>query len=259
MKKFFYVLETCFLGHRYHGWQKQTNATKTVQQQIDRKLKYLLGENNFKTLPASRTDKMVSAFKHYFQIYAENPIDIKVLERLNEYLPDDIAVTNIFEVDSKFQIIGSAEFKEYHYYFANTKAKYPFAAPYMTFIQEELDIERMKKACSLFLGEHNFRSYCYRPNENKEFIRTIDECGIFENDLLKANFFPPLSFYFKVKSKGFFRHQIRLMMGTLFKLGLGEISEEDIKTSLATASDSIGYVAPPSGLILVDTQFSGLT
>ena len=111
MKKYFYLFESAFLGHRYHGWQKQTDGFKTVQQQIDRQLKYLLEENKFKTLPASRTDKMVSARKHYFQLYAEQPVDQNLPDKLNKFLPDDIEILKMTEVSEDFQIIGGDEFE----------------------------------------------------------------------------------------------------------------------------------------------------
>ena len=59
-KRFFYLVNVQFLGYRFHGWQKQPN-TKTVHLMIDRTLKYILGEQKFKTLGAGRTDAMVSA------------------------------------------------------------------------------------------------------------------------------------------------------------------------------------------------------
>ena len=256
MKKFFYLFESSFLGYRYHGWQKQTDGFKTVQQQIDRQLKYLLNDNKFKTLAASRTDKMVSARKHYFQLYTENPVEPDLGEKLNEFLPDDIEILKMTEVDSDFQIIGHVDFKEYHYYFANTKDKYPMAAPFMTLIKEPLDLKLMQKACSHFIGEHNFKAYCYRPHADKQFIRSVDKCEITKNDVYTANFFPPESFVLKVKGKGFFRHQIRMMMGTLLMLGKGEVSEQQIIDSLAKAHDPIGYVAPAHGLQLFDCQIN---
>ena len=258
MKKYFYLFESAFLGHRYHGWQKQTDGFKTVQQQIDRQLKYLLEENKFKTLPASRTDKMVSARKHYFQLYAEQPVDQNLPDKLNKFLPDDIEILKMTEVSEDFQIIGHVEFKEYHYYFANTLKKYPMASPFMTFIKEPLDIQLMQEACREFIGEHNFKAFCYRPHPDKQFIRSVDQCKIVKNDIYQANFFPPESYVLKVKGKGFFRHQIRLMAGTLFKIGLGEISKEDLIRSLQEGSDLSGYVAPPQGLQLFDCHINPL-
>lgn len=256
MKKYFYLIETAFLGYRFHGWQKQTNDIKTIQQQIDRQLGFLLPDNKFKTLPASRTDKMVSARKHYFQIYAERPIGEDIVSKLNYYLPDDIEIKKMTPVDENFQIIGHVGSKEYHYYFSATSQKYPMAAPFMTFIKDPIDIEVMKKACKLFEGEHNFKAYCYRPHPDKKFVRSIEKCEIVANEILTANFFPPKSYVLKVKGKGFFRHQIRLIMGTLIKLGRNELSLEQIENSLKKESEIIGYVAPPHGLVLYDCSFN---
>ena len=256
MKKFFYLFETAYLGYRYHGWQKQTEDLKTIQQQIDRQLNYLLPENKFKTLPASRTDKMVSAKRHFFQLYTEKPVENELDKKLNYFLPDDIQILKMTEVDRDFQIIGHTSSKEYHYYFAATQEKYPYASPFMTFFKDPLNLEDMQKACSLFVGEHNFKSYCYKPHSDKQFMRVVDECEIIENNYLKANFFPPKSYVLRVKGKGFFRHQIRLMMGTLEKLGRGELTYSEIETSLKGDQGIIGYVAPPHGLQLYDCRLT---
>ena len=76
-----------------------------------------------------------------------------------------------------------------------------------------------------------------------------------ENELLQANFFPDKTFLYTVKGEGFMRHQIRLMMGALFRLGRGEKTLEDIQNSLKEQAECIGFVAPASGLILGDLKF----
>ena len=56
--------------------------------------------------------------------------------------------------------------------------------------------------------------------------------------------------------KGFGRHQIRLMMGALIKLGRGDIDLEYIKNSLETRKQEVmDYIAPASGLILHKIEF----
>ena len=69
-KRFFYLVNVQFLGYRFHGWQKQPN-TKTVHLMIDRTLKYILGEQKFKTLGASpfigRTHEIMVFFHWYYK------------------------------------------------------------------------------------------------------------------------------------------------------------------------------------------------
>ena len=76
------------------------------------------------------------------------------------------------------------------------------------------------------------------------------------NQRLRANFFPEKTYVFEVEGKGFLRHQVRLMMGALVRLGKGERTLEDIKMSLF---DDYPYnetfVVPATGLVLESTEF----
>ena len=83
-KRYFYLVKVQFLGYRFHGWQKQPN-TKTIHLMIDRTLKFILGEQKFKTLGAGRTDAMVSANEAAFELFLDQtPLeDITWLPILN--------------------------------------------------------------------------------------------------------------------------------------------------------------------------------
>ena len=66
--KYFYVVTIQFLGFRFHGWQKQTNA-KTLHEMVDKSLEFVFHHTNFKTLGASRTDAKVSANRYVFELF----------------------------------------------------------------------------------------------------------------------------------------------------------------------------------------------
>ena len=70
LQKYFYVITVQFLGYRFHGWQKQPNV-KTIHLMIDRTLKFILEEQQFKTLGAGRTDAMVSAQEAAFELFLQ--------------------------------------------------------------------------------------------------------------------------------------------------------------------------------------------
>ena len=255
MEKWHYLLTFQYLGFRYHGWQKQPQV-KTVQFMLDRTIEFILGHSNFKTLGSSRTDSMVSAMKTACTITIKEDIDPEWLfSKLNENLPADIKALKLERVGKDFQVINHAKLKTYYYLFSNEKKAYPFAAPFMCKIVEDLDIELMKEGAKIFEGHHHFKAYCYKPTPGKVFNREIMHSRIEENELLQANFFPDKTFLYTVKGEGFMRHQIRLMMGALFRLGRGEKTLEDIQNSLKEQAECIGFVAPASGLILGDLKF----
>jgi tRNA pseudouridine38-40 synthase len=257
-KRYFYVVKVQFLGYRFHGWQKQPN-TKTVHLMIDRTLKFILGDQKFKTLGAGRTDAMVSANEAAFELFLDHePIEneVEFLDLFNKNLPQDIRALSITEVDAKFNIIQDSKLKEYHYVFAQGAKFHPFAAPIMTTILDSLDIELMTEGAQLFEGKNNYKTYCYKPTQEGLYNRELICCELIENTLYTANFFPEKSYVLKVIGKGFGRHQIRLMMGALIKLGRGDIDLEFIKNSLKPESNYVmDYIAPASGLILHKIEF----
>lgn len=256
MKKYYYLIHFQFLGFRYHGWQKQPQV-KTVQGMLEKTLTFVLGHDNYRTLGSSRTDAMVSAEGGVFELFTKEPIDTEaIFDLLNENLPSDIKALKIEETDKHFNIIQHSKTKEYLYLFSFGAKNHPFAAPFMSYIIQDLDLELMKKGAKLFQGAHHFKNYAYKPSDITVFDRVIDEAEIIENNLYTANFFPEKSYIFRVKGEGFMRYQVRLMMGALFLLGKGEITLAALQQSIDGSEDgAFSYIAPASGLILKGVEF----
>lgn len=257
-KRYCYLVKFQFLGYRFHGWQKQPN-NKTIHLMIDRTIKYVLNDQRFKTLAASRTDAKVSAEMAAFELFLKdsplNDLD-HFLAEFNYNLPQDIRALSIDEVSADFNVIQDSKYKEYHYFFSEGEKCHPFCSPILTTVVEPLDVDLMSLGAKLFQGKHNFKSYCYKATNNGLYERTLKVCELIENDMYKANFFPKKSYVLRVVGKGFGRHQIRLMMGALIKLGRGEVGLDYIENSLKENSNiKIDFIAPASGLILKKIEY----
>ena len=250
-----YLIEISYLGFRFHGWAKQPGV-KTLQYMIERTLSYVLDVQPFKILGTSRTDAMVSALHYGFQLYLRQPIKdtTAFLREFNNNLPADILATSVREVPPDFNIIQTPKTKEYHYSFYFDQVRKPFCSPFITYFNETLDIDKMHTGCSMYEGKHNYRNFTIRAED--ECFRNIELACIDENTMYKGSIFPMQSFVFKVRSSGFMRQQVRLMMGQLIKLGRGTLSIEEFGRSIegdeAVPAD---YVAPASGLILYRIDF----
>lgn len=257
-KKYFFLGRLQFLGFRYHGWQKQKTGHKTIQEMLDKTLWFILGEYNAKTLGASRTDAMVSADDFIFKITTKVEVCAKELfKKINDNLPQDIKLIELQNVDKDRNIIDESKTKTYHYYFCNEYRPNPMISPFMTNFHDQLDIELVKSAANLFEGFHDFKKFCYRPNENKIFKREIAESYVETNQNLKGSFFPETSFVFVVKAAGFLRHQVRIMMGAIILVGSKRMTLEDLKTALeGNDYERIPLIAPASGLKLYKTDFT---
>ena len=247
-----YLISLGFLGFRFSGWQKQTNA-KTLHDIVDKSLSFVLKDVDYKTIGAGRTDAKVSANGYLFQLFTHEVLQTDAfLNELNSNFPADFKAYTVSEVATSFNIINAPKIKEYHYYFSFGAVNHPFAAPFIVNEESELNIKLMKKGANLFEGEHYFHKYCTKPSAKTEFKRTIESCSIIENTILTASFFPEESYVLKVKGKGFLRYQIRLMMATLFELGKGNLSLQYIEDSLKEDNDRqfLRTIAPGSGLQL---------
>ncbi|WP_158838749.1 tRNA pseudouridine(38-40) synthase TruA [Polaribacter sp. L3A8] len=253
---FSYIVRLQFLGFRFSGWQKQTNA-KTLHDMVDKTLSFVFEDVNYKTIGVGRTDAKVSASSYYIQMFTDRLVDEdSFVDSLNANFSPDFRAVSIKQVGRGFNVINSPKIKEYHYYFSFGGKNHPFAAPFIVNVAENLNIDMMMKAAKLFEGEHYFHKYCTKPSEKTIFKRVIDTCEVVENDVLTANFFPDTSYILKVKGKGFLRYQIRLMMATLFEVGKGNLDLEFIEASLKEDNDRM-YMrnnAPSSGLQLYDIE-----
>ncbi len=258
-KRYYYFIRIQYLGYRLHGWQRQPDV-KTVEGLLYKTLRWVMPEAKYKILGTSRTDAMVSAGSTAFELFLDHePLEDmeEFLQLFNKNLPQDLRALDIEEVDAKFNIIQHSKIKEYAYLFSYGEKYHPFCAPFMANFQEELEIEKMKKAAKLFEGTHNFSNYCVRVSEKSTFEREILKSEIEENSLYTANFFPQKSYVFHIHGAGFLRHQVRLMMGAMVLVGRGELSLEDIGRSLRPGNPELqmDYIAPASGLILNKTIF----
>lgn len=247
-----YLVEIQYLGFRFHGWQKQ-KGVKTLHDMIDKTLSFVFTEEKYKTIGVGRTDAMVSANSYYFQLLMFEEIDqSKFIQSFNSNLSQDIYCKSVKPLPQGFDLINCSKTKEYHYYFSFGKKAHPFSAPFITTVDEKLDIEKMKLGAKLFEGEHFFHKYCTKPSENTQFKRNIELSEIVENTEFVASFFPEKSYVLKIKSKGFLRYQIRLIMAMLFDLGKGNVDVEFIRNSLLENNDRkfLRSIAPASGLQL---------
>ncbi len=253
--KYQYLLNLQYLGFRLHGWQKQPKL-KTVHLFVDKTLKFIYGDIHFKTIGIGRTDAKVSALDYYVQLLIDEPVKEDFVNLFNRNSPYDVKLLSISPIsDEKFNIIQYPKIKEYRYYFSYGEKNHPYSAAFMVNIFQDLDIEIMQKGAKLFEGFHNFINYCTKPTEHTKVERSILSCEIVENTEFTASFFPEKSYMLSVRSEGFLRNQIRLIMGMLFELGKGNYTLKDIEKTLKEKVDHIKVIAPASGLHLHKIDF----
>lgn len=255
-----FLVRLSYLGFRYHGLQKQLQFM-TIEERVEIELKKYFGDKALRIRFSSRTDSLVSARGIYLLImFQDHEEELKDVAHSLDQLPNDIKVLDIKAVDNYYVLDHNIVEEEYHYYFTFKQDNFdPFSAPFFSNIKENLNIELMKEAAALFVGQHYFKNFSFRITPDSVLKRQILSAEITENKSISGTFMPEISYVFKVRSQGFLRGQVRAMMGALFLVGRNEMSLNDLKNLL---SDSEGrnpqWRMPAAGLVLYNTVLKPL-
>ncbi len=233
-------------GTNYCGWQIQINGI-TVEEVINRELSSLLGED-VAVIGASRTDSGVHAVGNVAVFDTETKIPAeKISFALNQRLPDDIRIQKSEEVSEDFHPRYCDSTKTYEYKILNRKFPDPLNRLYTHFVYMPLDVQKMKKGAEYIVGEHDFASFCSSGSQVKTTTRTVYNLDITkDDDIIKI----------KISGNGFLYNMVRIIVGTLLKVGLGIYPPEHVK-EIIEAKDryTAGPKAPAKGLTLVGIEY----
>ena len=235
-------LVAAYDGTNYHGSQIQNNS-ETIEGVLKTELSSLLNEE-INLIGASRTDAGVHARGNVFVFDTESRIPPeKFTYALNARLPEDIRIQDSCEVPLSFHPRHQDTVKTYEYRVLNRKLPLPEYRLYAHFTYENLILEKMNEACKYFLGEHDFASFCAAGSKVESTVREIYDLKVQkEGELLTIS----------VTGNGFLYNMVRIIAGTLLKVGGGQILPEDIPEIIRGKNRSLaGPTAPAKGLTLV--------
>lgn len=102
-------------GTRYRGWQGQKDTAETIQGKIENVLTRMAGEP-VEVIGSGRTDAGVHAIHQVANFYLPGDYsEQEILSYLNQYLPEDIAVSAVQRVPERFHSRYQAKSKTYRY------------------------------------------------------------------------------------------------------------------------------------------------
>ena len=235
-------------GTAYCGWQLQPNGV-TIEEVLNQALSSLLKED-IQVIGASRTDSGVHAMGNVavFDTESRIPGD-KICFALSQRLPDDVRIQASEEVPLTFHPRKANCVKTYEYKILNRKIDMPLQRLYSYFCYFNLDLEKMQKAASYLIGEHDFKSFCTVRTQAEETVRTIYSLDITKvNDLITI----------RISGSGFLYNMVRIIAGTLIRVGGGFIEPQQIKKILEAKDRTLaGETARPEGLTLIGIRYGG--
>lgn len=246
MKKNYKVIIS-YDGTRYFGWEHQPNKD-TIQGKIEGVLEHLSGSSPVEVIGAGRTDAGVHAQGMVANFFLDTELRAEELrDYMNHYLPEDIVITEAREASDRFHARYNAIGKTYRYTCFDGVTKPIFDRKYVYTLEQRLNVDKMREAANYLIGEHDFSSFCKNPQKKKSAVRKIDQIEINrEKDYVTLYF----------HGNGFLRNMVRILAGTLFSVGTGEIEPVRMQAILeAKERETAGVTAPAKGLCLMEVDY----
>lgn len=240
-------LTLAYDGSRYKGWQKQGNTPNTIQGKLETLLSRVL-EQNVEVNGSGRTDAGAHARMQVASFRADTDVSCEeLLRQIRTYLPDDIGALELTEAAPRFHARLNCVEKTYVYRIWNSEAPNVFERKYLWNMPRELDMVKMSLAAGKICGKHDFRAFCSLKKFNKSTVRRVKEIKIDRiGDELR----------FSVTGDGFLYNMVRIIVGTLVEIGLGERDMSTIDAAFETLDrQQTGQTAPACGLTLWEVKY----
>jgi len=242
-----YLIWLSFEGGAYCGWQAQPGVA-TVQQTVNHALSTLL-KTPIEVIGAGRTDTGVHArsFAAHFDLpsgalaFQEEGL----VNKLNRFLPTNIAINKIEAVRPDFHARYSALSRTYQYHIHTRKD--PFLAQSSWFIDRPLQLEAMITATEMLKNHNDFQCFSKTNTDVKSFLCTVYEAQWHINGHVLV---------FEIRANRFLRNMVRAIVGTLIEIALGKREVRDLeRIILSQDRRQAGYSAPGYGLYLTQIEY----
>ena len=243
-----------YAGTRYSGWQIQKNA-RTVQGEIDRAVRTVTLRKDFELYGSGRTDAGVHASGQIAHLDVATSLPPESLRRrLNDELPADINILHIEQVPHRFHARHDALARRYLYQIARRRTA--FAKPFVWWVKDPIDVDRMREAGRAFVGMRDFQSFAASDDDgrsagqaDRSTLVLIERLAVVEaEDLVLVG----------IDGSHFLWKMVRRIVGVLVETGRGALDPDAAATFLRESSTAPARLtAPPSGLFLDRVYYAG--
>lgn len=244
MKKRYFIYFS-YDGSAYVGWQIQPNGLSV--QEVMQKVFSTVLRDEIEIVAAGRTDSGV----HAKCMIAHADIDFKsyslpdFINKMNSFLPNDIAISNIVEVKADAHARFDAVSRKYEYHLV--AGKNVFLSDYAMRVFHPLDFEAMNRAAETLFDYTDFTSFSKLHTDAK-----TNNCVIKHAQWTMVDD----KWVFTIEADRFLRNMVRAIVGTLLEVGRGKMSIEDFRKVIEAKNRcDAGTSVPGKGLYLVNVEY----
>jgi tRNA pseudouridine38-40 synthase len=240
-------------GTDFHGFAVQ-DGQRTVGGALGEALGKALRQKIELTC-AGRTDSGVHARGQVvsFDVAADTELDLaRLTKSVNSQLGPEVVARDM-AIAPGFDARHSAKQRRYRYTVVNASQPDPFLARTAWWVADPLDVRSMNLACDALLGEHDFASFCRRPNPSAAAMgattmRRVDEAEWVDDGDGVLQFW--------IEAGAFCHQMVRSIVGELVEIGRGRRRASDVGRVLRACDRALAaQPAPPQGLCLWDVKY----
>jgi tRNA pseudouridine38-40 synthase len=243
-----YKLTIEYDGTEFCGWQRQEEGIKSVQGTIEAAVMSL--SNQLVLVEGSgRTDRGVHALEQVAHVDLEKTFaPYQLREGLNFFLRNQgVVILSVEEVPDTFHARFSAKSRTYVYKILNRRAPLALEHNRAWHIPKPLDVGAMSQAAQHFIGHHDFTTFRSAHCQAPHALRTLDRFDLYQ----EGAFITAI-----IKSRSFLHNQVRIMMGSIAKIGRREWTPSYIQDLLEIKDRrKAGATAPAHGLYLAKVEY----
>lgn len=243
-------LVVAYDGGKYLGWQK-TKMGPSIEETLQATIEQIV-QHPAPLQAASRTDAGVHATGQVVNFLTSKSLLLTPFTlSLNSLLPKDIVVLSAHLMSSSFHPTLDSIGKEYRYNVCLGPVQLPQHRFYSWHIHDPLDIEKIRNAIPLFVGRHDFASFCnVKKNAHyTDHIREVQSLEVSEHGEQRLRFC--------ICGHHFLYKMVRNIIGTLIDIGREKLTIEELPRIFQAAyRPRAGVTAPSHGLFLHEVFYS---
>ncbi len=235
-------------GTNYFGWQKQKiNKEKTIQYFVDKAISKV-ANHKVNSICGGRTDTGVHAFSQIIHFdTTSRRSNLNWTKGINTFLPNDIIIKDIFNVDENFHARFSVVDRTYRYIILNQHTQSSIFINNFLPYKAKIDISRIKASFKYLVGENDLS--CFRSSGCSSSSPT--------KNIKKLNIKKIRNFIIiDITANSFLYHMVRNMVGCFIDIGTKKIEPKQIKKLLLSKDRrKIGVTVEPKGLYLLKINY----
>ncbi|MEE8222027.1 MAG: tRNA pseudouridine(38-40) synthase TruA [Nitrosomonadaceae bacterium] len=226
------VLGLEYDGCHFCGWQGQPSGC-SIQDTLEAALSRI-AHSSIQVITAGRTDAGVHATYQvvHFDTQAQRPLSAWV-RGVNALLPNSMAVLWVSKSSDNFHARYSATERCYLYLLLNHPVRAGLYHGKVGWFHLPLNLERMRDAAQILLGEHDFSAFRAAECQAKSPVRNVTKLEIIQQGDIIA---------FEIRANAFLYHMVRNIIGSLVYVGKGKYSPQWMRELLESRDRS--HAAP---------------